>query len=351
MNLRPAISVPLPWLTIFIGKVFGGKRRSAPRASWARSLSVTREGKWYIGILFLIGIAAINTGNNLLYLVAAMLLSLIVVSGVASEHTLRRLTVTRTWPGHIYKGSPAVARLSVANNKRIFSTFSITVRELPADGCDADAAYILKINPGEEARRTAAYTFKRRGRFALTGVKVQTRFPFGLFLKGKEERCPAEALVYPDITAGRRHPGPADASPASTGQTPSGRGPGSELYALRGYTQDDPARFIYWKAAARASRLLVKEFERETEKTVTVVFDNYRTEEAAFEELVDEAASSANRFIERGYSVGLKTLDGEIKPGAGPDQLHRILRTLALMEPAGQGRAAGTPGVRVVHRG
>ena len=56
---------------------------------WPRRLKLTREGKYFIFITFGVGVAAINTGNNLLYLLLGMLLSLIIVSGVLSELSLR----------------------------------------------------------------------------------------------------------------------------------------------------------------------------------------------------------------------------------------------------------------------
>ena len=63
-----------------------------------RKLKFTREGKYYLGITLGVGFAAINTGNNLLYLLLGMLLSLIVVSGVMSDLSLRQLTVQRRLP-------------------------------------------------------------------------------------------------------------------------------------------------------------------------------------------------------------------------------------------------------------
>ena len=73
-------------------------RRALRRLRPPRRLKLTREGKYLIGITFGVGFAAINTGNNLLYLLLGMLLSLIVVSGVLSELSLRKLTVVRRLP-------------------------------------------------------------------------------------------------------------------------------------------------------------------------------------------------------------------------------------------------------------
>src|SRR3990172_1988785 len=65
-------------------------RRRQPR--FARSVKVTSVGIRYLLLCLAVGLAAVNTGNNLLYLLFAMMLSLILVSGILSERTLRSLS-------------------------------------------------------------------------------------------------------------------------------------------------------------------------------------------------------------------------------------------------------------------
>src|ERR1700743_3004921 len=71
--------------------LLAGPQRIAP----PRRLRFTREGKFFVGITLGVGFAAINTANNLLYLLLGMLLALIVVSGIMSELSLRDLTAVR----------------------------------------------------------------------------------------------------------------------------------------------------------------------------------------------------------------------------------------------------------------
>ena len=59
-----------------------------PRTIWP-----TREGWWLLFAAVGLGFAAMNTGNNLLYLLVSMLLGLIVVSGVLSERSMRGVLV------------------------------------------------------------------------------------------------------------------------------------------------------------------------------------------------------------------------------------------------------------------
>src|SRR3989304_2290822 len=102
-------------------------RRRRPR--FARSVKVTSVGIRYLLLCLAVGLAAVNTGNNLLYLLFAMMLSLILVSGVLSERALRRLTVTRTLPPRLFAGTPIPCRVTVANARRWMPSFSLRLRE------------------------------------------------------------------------------------------------------------------------------------------------------------------------------------------------------------------------------
>lgn len=344
MRPRAVISVPLPWLAMLIGGTFGGgkRRAAAPRRRFKlpRTLSITKEGWWYIASLLGLGIAAINTGNNLLYLVAATLLSIIIISGIVSEHTLRRIKITRVMPPRLFKNSPAIVRFEVSNDKRRIPSFSFTSRELPLTSMSAEPVYFLKLKPQTSAIRRASYTFAERGSHTLSGVKLSTRFPFGLFVKGREETIITEVIVYPDVTDSSKTAS-LIAREAVGAESDRKAGHGGELRGVRGFCERDDARFIYWKAVGRTSRLFVKEFERERARRFTIVFDNFKTKTPhEFEALVDKAASVAKILIEKGYSAGFKTLTDTIKPHAGQAQLYRILHRLALIDPVDREGAA-----------
>lgn len=347
MPIRPLITAPLPWLTMLAGRLWGaGRPRHAvvKPSRWPRSLSVTRAGRWYIGILLFIGVAAINTGNNLLYLVVATLLSIIIISGILSESTLRGVKVRTEVPGRVFKGRPALVYLRIKNSKSRVPSFSFTVRELTG-AADAQDVYVLKLDPGTEIRRTASATFDRRGRVRITGVRVATRFPFGIFRKSKTELSTTEIIVYPDIFSGPR------TSEAykrqTTGDVYGGRkGHGTQIHSLRQYTLSDDSRFIHWMSAGRTSGLLLKEFEKEMEKKVTIVFENHGGgAPERFEAAVDSAATAVADHLARGYLVGLKTLSSDIPPRAGQAQLDALLYRLALIEPVG---TVSEPSVTVI---
>ncbi|MBI5903649.1 MAG: DUF58 domain-containing protein [Deltaproteobacteria bacterium] len=348
MFIKPVISAPLPWLTFVAARAFGKKTlspKAAPAAGPAwfpRSLRFTREGKWFTAFLFFTGIAAINTGNNLLYLIVAALLSIIIISGIISESTLRSISVGRKLPSRVFKDAATPVTIRVSNGKRYFPSFSFNVREADCAGLAAEPLYVLKLPAAEGADRGARYVFKRRGRFTLLGMKVSTRFPFGLFLKGKRELVRDTVIVYPSIDPSNIDGLIDHRSFRDEGSSRPEKGSGAQIHGLRDYSFEDDSRRIHWKSAARQSRLLLKEFEREEGKRIYIVFDNYSTPDGArFEALVDAAASLSDHYMKKGFAVGLKTLGQSIPPSSGADHLFRILHTLALIEPAGPGGPAG----------
>ncbi len=346
MSIRPAISAPLPWLTILIGKSLGKKREqgahktSLRRSLFPRSLRFTKEGTRYTAILFLIGLAAINTGNNLLYLILAMMLSLIIISGLMSESTLRKLYAQREFPSHIFMGTTVKVRISIENKKKYLSSYSFTVEELSSEDVNTSGAYVLKVT--DKTTVNSKYTFKKRGVVKLNTLVFKTRFPFGLFMKGRTTTAESEVVVLPRLRPLKKDELSLLSLQSSGTARPGQRGTGSQLYGLRDYNLTDDSRYIHWKASAKSGKLVVKEYEKETEKKIRVVFNNLSDDPKRFELEVEKAASLVNYYItELGYSVGLRTLSGtDIPCASGEEQLMRILHNLALIEPGDKkGRA------------
>jgi uncharacterized protein (DUF58 family) len=320
-----------------------------PPGSWARfaarvkrfftpprRLKFTREGKYYLGITLGVGFAAINTGNNLLYLLLGMLLSLIVVSGVMSDLSLRKLTVTRRLPARAQVGRPHLVEIEVYNHKKRVPSYAIEVEDLRAGQPADKRCFFLKISPS--SAQVAAYrrTPAKRGRDRHTGFRIATRFPFGLFEKSREVTAEGELVIYPAVDpvrlpvleGGRRQGGTAAA----------GRGGGDETYSLRQLREGDDPRDIYWRKSTTSTGLVLRERARETRPDVVLALDDVRPKGAdegfaqAFERRIREVASRAVAHVKRGDGVVVKTTVGERSRGDRTVGTDPILRFLALLE-------------------
>jgi uncharacterized protein (DUF58 family) len=301
-----------------------------------RKLKFTREGKYYLGITLGVGFAAINTGNNLLYLLLGMLLSLIVVSGVMSDLSLRNLTVTRRLPVRAQVGRAHLVEIEVYNHKKRVPSYAIEVEDLRAGQPADKRCFFLKISPS--SAQVAAYrrTPGRRGRDRHTGFRIATRFPFGLFEKSREVEADGELIIYPAVDPVRLPL--EEAGHKAGGTAANGRGSGDETFALRPMRQGDDPRDIYWRKSTMQNQLVLRERGRETRPDCRLVIDNARPAGAddafgqQFERRIRDVASRAVAHIKRGDGVVVSTPTGERARGDKTLGSDPILRFLALLD-------------------
>src|SRR5438270_2421908 len=106
------------------------RRVALPRLRERFIYEGTGEGAAFIILALVIGIAALNTGNNLLYIVVAAMLAAFLMSGLASAGMLRALELDVALPIHIFARRSLLARFAVSNRRRWAPAFSISVKAL-----------------------------------------------------------------------------------------------------------------------------------------------------------------------------------------------------------------------------
>lgn len=321
------------------------------------AFQVTTGGGIFVGIFLVVGFAAYNTGNNLLFLLFSVLASSLFVAWAVARAALRDLAVSARFPDHIFAGEPAPVLVQLHNTKRVLPSFSILVEaRCRADMEDATLtrrrlrrrprarffkrtlAYFLHVPHRTRAQQRVEQTFTARGHVVVTGFELATRFPFGLFRLRRHLHAPRDVdmIIYPkpEPLGDELH-----LLPMNAGRMVSTRrGAGHDLHSLRDYQTQDDVRHIDWKATARARRLMVREFTAEDLWRVHLVFDMRSAEEvdaaqlaARFERGVTHAASLVAHFIEERAEVRLTLGDESGSYGTGREHLYASLRRLALV--------------------
>src|SRR5580700_10655842 len=293
------------------------RRVAVERLRESFDYDVTRAGIVYVLVTLLIGIAALNTGNNLLYIVVAAMLAAILVSGVVSAWVLRWLELDVRLPEHLFAGRAVLGRIVLHNPRRLLPSFSIRVvstrkvkktpgkewqwevttfafpfnrpaeqqwlklpdRRLrrvtvipPPPGIFQGMAYFPYIPPQTESSADLELRFEQRGRYREDSFGLATRFPFAFLTKTRHVSLPREVLVYPRIESTEAF---FEILPQVRGEWESFvRGRGADLYRIREYMPEDSARHVDWKATAKSGSLKVREFSREDERGLRLVFDN-----------------------------------------------------------------------------
>lgn len=361
------------------------RRVAVERLRESFDFDVTRAGIIYALVTLVIGIAALNTGNNLLYIVVAAMLAAILVSGVVSAWVLRWLELDVRLPEHLFAGRPVHGRIVLHNPRRWLPSFSIRVvstrkkrkkpikqwqweattfafpfnrpadqqwlrlpdRRLrrvtvlpPPPGIFQGMAYFPFLPPQAEVSADLALKFDQRGRYREDSFGLATRFPFAFLTKTRHVSLPREVLVYPRIDPAEAI---ADILPRVRGEWESFvRGRGADLYRIREYMHEDSARHVDWKATAKSGSLKVREFAREDERKVCIAFDNPEPgliSERAYERAVDLTASLAWHFSTQEAQVSY------VVPGRPRTRdIHEFLAWLAVIEPGMVGPETGKAG-------
>ena len=288
------------------------------RVGWAFSLGA-------VGI----GVSAIGTGNNLLFLVLGAMLGFITLSGALSEQTLRGVRVRRHLPRALTAGRPARIGYRLENSKRRLPSFALEVGEKASER----RGFVFSIEPGGESFVRVEHLWPRRGVYPLTEMVLSTSFPFGLFRKERDlDSAEDEVIVWPSTERAVREARPTGAEARRSGAAPAGAaGARGEYRGLRPYRAGDDPRDVHWRSSARYGEPVVREYERDQARSLWLALDLRapRGSEETAERAVEIAAALAARAAGRGENFGLLSADARVEPGTGPAQLERVLDLLA----------------------
>jgi uncharacterized protein (DUF58 family) len=293
---------------------------------------VTREGWIYFGSLAVVVFAAINTNNNLLYMVLSALLAVLLLSGFLSGVNFRGVDIRVRMPATCFVGESFPISIEVRNIKAVFPTFSLKLGPADEHGAQFEPVYLTCIRANETDSRVSFASLHRRGRYRISKVKMTSRYPFGFLSTEKDRASTAECICYPEIVA-KEQLNFAAIDLLGANQRFE-RGPGNDLYMIRDYLPSDSARHVHWKASAKTAVLKTREFAAEEIRRVTLYLDRQGREDqnADFESLVSHAASIAFHLVRDGVDVALNTDEWTSGFGGTQKHLEAILSYLALVE-------------------
>src|SRR5688572_17745679 len=224
-------------------------------------IRVLAGGHLVIGITILLGVAAVQSGLNLLHALVALLLAFQVVSGLRSFVVLRRIEVEAVAPSRLDAGGEAALEVVVRNGKRRLAAHSVEV-DVVVDGDDRLAvgpAWIGRIAPRSEARASLPVRGLARGVARLVEVRVSTSWPCDLFRRVLRYPLDAEVLVRP-VRLAASPPDRAGMDEARGRARVATRG-GGDFRGLRPWREGDSTRAIHWKTSARLGAWMVREDE------------------------------------------------------------------------------------------
>jgi len=271
-------------------------------------------------LTLLLGFAAVNTGNNLLYLMISALLGFMAISGLLGQQNLQRLQARVLPADDLFAGLPGRVEIELSNQRRWLPAFLISVEI----GEGATLFPILAAGKGE--RRFLAVTLPERGYQSLPPIWIRSCFPINFFIRSRRLSFQQQVLVFPQ-------PRPATL-PLSDGtgrqtrqQETLNPGIDGELRSIDDYSSSDPLKSIHWKLSARHGEYKVKRQNRLGSPSLLLDLKDFP---GPLEERIGQCTFLVDQLFRQQRSVGLQLDDKTLPPGNGQRQRLKLLSELAL---------------------
>jgi len=262
------------------------------------------------------------------------------------------VTLTATYADRAQAGETVQVEIEVQALGRRGVGLSVLPDRLPpeVDAALEDGAELPPLEPGEKARVRLALACRRRGVFQLRGFRVETALPLGLMVAQSVFSERRTLLVAPrftplsrmDIPRGRRTQPGGTASAFQLGDS-------FEFIGSREYREGDPVRSIDWRATARLSRPVVREYREEFLQRVVLLLDTHLPmppglpPPASFESAVSLTAALGDYLVRSEFALDVFA-DGPtvhaLNAGLGAAARDRMMDLLAAVE-ADTGQSKG----------
>lgn len=303
---------------------------------------LTRGGALYLLALVGVALAATVSGNNLLFLILAAMLSALMISGLVSRLTLAGLELDVFLPEHITARRAVKARVQVRNLKRWLPSFSVELRGRESAAVSSPL-YFPMLPCRTRIEESVEVRFERRGVYQAGTFRLSTCFPFGFVPRHVEVTLPTQVLVYPSVDP---QPGFEELLASVRGELETqARGRGYDFYRIRPYEPMESARHVDWKATAHTGELQVREFAREQERLLEIFLDLDVPEPLRpwFEWALECCAFLVWRVSERAGRLRFRTQLYDLTlPEMG--DVYSVLKYLAVVEPV-HGKPVPSPGL------
>ncbi len=283
-------------------------------------MKLTRAGAIYIALTLFLGFAAVNTGNNLLYLMVSALLGFMAISGLMGQRNLKGLKVTILPGTDIFAKLPARIDIQVGNPHAYLPAFLIEI------SIAGQSRLFPLLPPGEGQRLSLSAVLPSRGHHKLTNIWVKSRFPINFFIRSSKLPDTDNILVYPQPQAVIA---PEGSQQIKRNQQIAVQQPGQdgELRNIDNYFFSDPLKDIHWKHTARHDEFKVKRYQRLSAPSITLKLDDFN---GSVEDQISQCTFMIDHLLRINHAVGLKLGKQLIAPQTGNKHRNTLLKELAL---------------------
>ncbi|MGG0411179.1 DUF58 domain-containing protein [Peribacillus simplex] len=231
-------------------------------------------------------------------------------------------------------GESVEIALTFTRKNRLPLLFMVVEEELPQQMEDRGFQRKIIIFPGFKRTFSMSYTLEnlQRGEHSFQSIRFWIGDFLGLVEKEAIYSSPLKITVFPryhELAYSDLDRVFNQGAVVSTKKTQREQ---SVVSGVREYQPGDQLSWINWKATARTSEIMTKEFEVQKNRDVFIMLDEKPSD--LFEESIEMAASITHAMLKKGMEIGYVSMGaGLIIPAAaGNNQKRKILYRLVKEE-------------------
>jgi uncharacterized protein (DUF58 family) len=290
---------------------------------WSKQFFSRVSLSWLLwGWATIVALIALNRGIDLLWGVLLVLVVSILIAMLLPKWQLSGVTVTRkSFPDEGLIGQ-SMELVYEVNATGPFARHGIEIYERLSLSDELQmVAYVPSVRGTQEIR--VRWTPQTRGCWTLDRHAVESHYPLGLSRTRRDVKTPPrEVVIYPDFVPLHSLPLEAEAHPDFEQAISRRRGGRDEFFGIRDYRPGDEARAVHWRASARRSELVVKEYEHAQDRRIWIFLDLARLSHVG-----SDATSTLEYMVRIAHSVAVKAHEENTAVGmcfVRSDELHCI---------------------------
>ena len=310
--------------------------------------TVSREGLYYLFVLFFVVSGALLREINLLLMLTGMMIGPLLFNWWAVTTTLYRVSVRRKLPERICAGDLLIVELSVTNGRARTDSWAISledpIRRLespPGEQHPSVQVLATRVAAGQTEQLTYRGRLMQRGHYQFGPASISTRFPLGLLRRTTQTDCVDQVVVYPQVgQLSRRWIQVVQSERSGSRHTRHRHGlVEGDFYGLRDWRSGDSRRWIHWRTSAKRGALKILQFEQQRNQNLAVLVDLWQpsgsgpTDEGQCERAISFAATVVEDMCRRGGSQILLGTAGEqvrcLRGAASMGLLYEVMDHLA----------------------
>lgn len=297
--------------------------------------SVSRDALAVAALAVFLFFAATNLQAGWMYAIDALLVGILAAAWASARWSVRGLVIRRTMSPEVHEGDAVRVQLELQTRRvpRVF--LEITDQ---ASGLAGHQMRVPVVWPGRPVVLTYEAMPARRGLFAGGVTTVVSSGLAGWFRAARVVDVTSALTVLPRIWRLGRFRVPARSHDEYSAPRPARTG--LEVSGVRHYREGDSLRHVHWRSTARRGRLVVREYEQDTDEPALLLLDARSpggvTADAVetFEDLVRAAASVADALSTNGRAVRVAASINGTPEHAGPSR-RAVLHWLAAIDEDG----------------